>query len=210
MTKNLLLTLFAVMALAPAAARAQVPAEELTSPQKTLSCSDLVTAQSAIDSAPLAITGRVIKRDDVYTWFRVYVVQKGEYDDDVLKAAGFYGGKRFVAGVGQSYEKGEVYTVAVRGPENRQEEKFDAEWFNALDACGEAVVSKAHDRYGLFRTRPEQITAAEDEGAANHMYFFGRYYVAFIGFFILAAGWVFHRRGGSFAGLLNRLRGNAG
>ncbi len=137
-----------------------VPAEELTSPQKTLSCSDLVTAQSVVEGSELAFTGKIVKRNGPYAWFQIYAIHNGEYKEKVIKTAGFHGGKHFIAGSGQSFDVGEVYTVAVRRKSSKHESNLDAEWFNALDSCSESVVTKAHDRYGLYRLTPEQLEAA--------------------------------------------------
>jgi len=162
--------LTALLAAAPARAQG-VPAEELTSPHKTLSCSDKVTAQSVVGGAKLAFTGRVVHRNDDYTWFRVYVVHKGTYKDRVIKTAGFHGGKKFVAGIGQSFEQGEDYTVALRDPENKREEMYGTPYISALDDCSASVLAKAHDRYGLYRVKPEQMAYSQMEDVYDRVYF---------------------------------------
>lgn len=163
--------IFAIFILPHAPVFAQVPLQELTSPNKKLSCSDKVTPDSAIKGSELAFTGRVLKRDQNFTWFRIHIVHSGDKKGGIVKAGGFYGGKQFAAGSGQSYDVDEYYTVVLRKPQTEQEKVLGVDYMNALDSCGESVVSKAHDRYGPYRVKPEQLTPGGMEGLKNSFYF---------------------------------------
>lgn len=150
---------------------AQVPMEELTSPYKRTSCSDLVTPQSLVERSQLVFTGTVLKRKGPYTWFRVYAILHGSYHSRILKATGFYGRKNYIPGTGPSFDVGYTYTVSVRPPETKEERKMKTPWLNALDECGSSVIATAHSRYGLYRIDEKDLEPGKLDGILNSLYF---------------------------------------
>lgn len=176
-----------VLFFAAGPASAQLTQDDLLSHNPT-DCGSKVSAQSLIDGSELAFTGKVIKVKSPYIWFRVYVVHSGKVKHHIVKAAGFREDKGFVAGMGQSYEQGSIYTVVMRSPESFHEKNLKVDYINALDSCGESVVSKVHDRYGKYRVTKDQLKPGEHEELEDNLYFYGMYYLAFLGFVIVAGG----------------------
>lgn len=156
---------------------AQVPMEELTSPYKRTSCSDLVTPQSLVEKSQLVFTGSVLKRKGSYTWFRVYAILHGSYKSRILKATGFDGRENYIPGTGPSFEVGHTYTVSVRPPETKEERKMKTPWLNALDECGSSVLATAHSRYGLYRVEEKDLEPGRLDFILNSLYFYRTWYL---------------------------------
>ncbi|MCB9996572.1 MAG: hypothetical protein H6869_09070 [Rhodospirillales bacterium] len=164
---------FAIAAPAGAQNAADVPIAQ----GRKLSCAGTVNVQNIMDEADLAFTGRILARDTNDVWFRIYKVHVGKPSGNIIKASGFYANQDFYAGGGQSYEAGKVYTAVVSRPQSAEEKRLGVDYINVLDHCQESVISKIHDRYGLYRVEPAALEPTFMQKLGNSFYFNKSLYV---------------------------------
>lgn len=193
----------ALLALFSAPARAQVSMSDMMAPNKEHGCASTVVVKNIFENADLAFTGRVIKRTDNFTWFRVFVVHHGKPRHHIIKTAGFFSREGY--GNAQSYETGDIYTAVVHRPANRDEKALGVYYVNSLDNCEQAVISKIHDRYGNYRVEPDQLKPGFWQKLGNHWFYYKPVYLSLLLLIVLAAaGWRFRTKIRSFAGRLGK------
>ena len=185
--------ILAVFILSIGAAQAQMSMNDLASPNRKTSCADMVSVPELMEASDLSFTGRVIKRNDSLTWFRAYVVHHGKPVSNIVKTAGFFASDTSLAGSGQSYQTGGIYTVVLHRPKNKQEKALGVDYINSLDQCEEGIISKIHNRYGNYRVTDDMLEPDFSQKLGNHFFFFKYTYLILL---IVGAG--------AIAGYLNR------